>query len=140
MHRYPHSNTKILSVLLQFVDLTLPQEPHIKEHLFSFSHLERANASAISQKLLESISDPLVGLDPSNICRQAYNGAAVMSSNRAGVQAKIKELAPLAMYTHCYSHYLNLSLASACKLQEVRNLVGVIINEVHLFLQHTAIF
>eukprot|EP00731_Ephydatia_muelleri_P028984 Em0020g628a len=68
--------------------------------------------------MLESISDPLVGLDPSKIHGQAYDGAAVMSSNRAGVQAKIKEFAPLALYTHCYSHYLNLSLASACKLQK----------------------
>ena len=55
-----------------------------------------------------------------------------MSSNKAGVQAKIKEFVPLALYTDCYSHCLNPSLASACKLQEVRNLIGVI-NEVHLF-------
>ena len=82
--------------------------------------------------LVQYLSDPLVGLDPSKIHGQAYDGAAVMSSNRAGVQAKIKEFAPLALYTHCYSHCLNLSLASACKLQEVCNLIGVI-NEVHLF-------
>ena len=44
----PHSNTEILSVCLRFVDITLSQEPHIKDCLFSFSHLERANASAIS--------------------------------------------------------------------------------------------
>ena len=67
-----------------------------------------------------------MGLDPSKIRGQAYDGAAVMSSNRAGVQAKIKEFAPLALYPHCYSHCLDLSLASACKLQEVRSLIGVI--------------
>ena len=81
--------------------------------------------------LVQYLSDPLVGLDPSKIHGQAYDGAAVMSSNRAGVQAKIKEFAPLALYTHCYSHCLNLSLASACKLQEVSNLIGVI-NETYL--------
>ena len=52
----PHSNTEMLSVCLRFVDLTLFQEPHIKECLLSFSHLESANANAISQKVVESIS------------------------------------------------------------------------------------
>ena len=40
------------------------------------------------------------------------------------------------MYTHCYSHCLNLSIAAACKVQEVRNLVGVI-NEAYLFLANS---
>ena len=55
-----------------------------------------------------------------------------MSSEKAGVQAKIKEISPLAVYTHCYAHCLNLSIASTCNLQEVRNLVGLI-NAVYLF-------
>ena len=39
----------------------------------------------------------------------------------------------MAMHTHCYSHCLKLSIATSCKVQEVRNLVGVI-NELYLFL------
>ena len=42
-------------------------------------------------------------LDPSNICGQAYDGASVMSSGKEGVQAKIKEISPLALFTHCYA-------------------------------------
>ena len=49
-----------------------------------------------------------------------------------GVQAKIKEISPLAIYTHCYSHCLNLSVAASCKVQEVRNLISLI-NESYLF-------
>ena len=37
------------------------------------------------------------------------------------------------VYTHCYSHCLNLSIAASCEVQEVRNLVSTI-NEAHLFL------
>ena len=59
-------------------------------------NLERANASTISSKILESLSHPSVALNPCNIRNQAYDGAAVMSSQIAGVQATMKEISPLA--------------------------------------------
>ena len=55
---------------------------------------------------------------------------------KEGVQAKIKETSPLALYTHCYAHCLNLSIAATCKLPEVRNLIGLI-NEAYLFLNNS---
>ena len=48
-----------------------------------------------------------------------------MSFEKAGVQAKIKEISPLAVYTHCYAHCLNLSIALTCNVQEVLNVVGL---------------
>ena len=60
-------------------------------------------------------------------CRgQAYDGAVAMSSERVGVQARIKVVCPLALYTHCRSHVLNLSIASACKVPQIRSMVDVI--------------
>ena len=59
-----------------------------------------------------------------------------MSSERAGVQAKIKEISPRALYAHCYSHCLNLSVAASCELQEVKNLISLV-NESHLFLSNS---
>ena len=53
-----------------------------------------------------------------------------MSSDKAGVQTKIREVSPIALYTHCYSHCLNLSISVSCAVQEVRNLISVI-NEAH---------
>ena len=41
-----------------------------------------------------------------------------MSSGKDGVQAKIKEISPLALFTHCYAHCLNLSIAASCKLSD----------------------
>ena len=112
----PHSNQEILSLCLRFVDQSTPNDPHVKECRISFMHLERTNATMISRKILESLSDPSISLDPSNIRGQAYDGASVMSSGKEGVQAKIKETSPLALYTHCYAHCLNLSIAATCKL------------------------
>ena len=58
-----------------------------------------------------------------------------MASEKAGVQAKVREISPMAMFTHCYSHCLNLSIATSCKVQEVRNLIGVV-NEFYSFLDN----
>ena len=125
-----HSNQEILSICVRFVNLSTPNDPHIKECLVDFIHLERA---VIASKVLESLTNVSLSLNPSNIRGQAYDGAAVMSSEKAGVPAKIKEVSPLAFYTHCYCHCLNLSLASACQL----HLIGIR-NEAFLFLSNSA--
>ena len=70
----PHSNQEILSLCLRFVDQSSPNEPHVKECLINFMHLERTNAPMISTKILESLS---ISLDPSNIRGQAYDGAGL---------------------------------------------------------------
>jgi len=55
-----------------------------------------------------------------------------MSSDKVGVQAQIKNLSPLAIYIHCHSHVLNLSIANACKVPAIRNMIDVV-NAVYLF-------
>ena len=55
----------------------------------AFIYLDRTNALIISKKFLECISESPLSLDSSLIRGQAYDGAAVMSSEKAGVQAKI---------------------------------------------------
>ena len=132
----PHSNQEILSLCLRFVDQSSPNDPHVKECLINFMHLERTNATMISRKILESLSDPSISLDPSNIRGQAYDGASVMSSGMEGVQAKIKEISPLALFTHYCAHCLNLSIAASCKPSEVRNLIDLI-NEAYPFLNNS---
>ena len=62
-----------------------------------------------------------------------YDGASVLSSSKAGVQARIREISPRAVYTHCYAHCLNLSIAASC---EIQNLISLV-NEVHFFLSNS---
>lgn len=63
---------------------------------------------------------------------QAYDGAAAISSEKRGCQGRIKSLNQLALYTHCRSHVLNLSIAAACKIPIVRNMIDVL-NSVFIF-------
>ena len=54
------------------------------------------------------------GLDMSCLVGQGIDGAAVMSSSKNGVQAKIAAQYPNATYVHCLSHVLNLAILSGC--------------------------
>ena len=64
---------------------------------------------------------------------QAYDGAAAMASVKVGCQARIKSMNKLAVYTHCRNHVLNLSIAHACKLPLVRNMIDGI-NSTFIFI------
>lgn len=63
-----------------------------------------------------------IGLDIKNIRGQGY-GASNMSSSHIGLQALIKEKAPLAIYTHCSGHCLNLIISHSCSLPTIRNVL-----------------
>ena len=54
---------------------------------------------------------------------QGYDGASNMASDSVGVQARIKQAAPLATYVHCNGHCLNLVISKSCKLPQVRNVL-----------------
>ena len=45
---------------------------------------------------------------------QCHDGANIMSGACSGVQARIREIAPRAIYTHCCAHRLNLVLVEDC--------------------------
>jgi len=46
----------------------------------------------------------------SKLVAQTYDGAAVMSGHLNGLQSKVLEKYPKAMFTHCYAHVINLIL------------------------------
>ena len=55
------------------------------------------------------------GFDTKWLVSQGYDGASVMSGKNNGVQKRIKEVAPQAMYVHCHAHCLNLVLVDCVK-------------------------
>ena len=69
-------------------------------------------ASAIAQYVL-GILQKFNSVE--KLVAQTYDGASVMSSELNGVQAKIKEDVPEAMFLHCYPHKLNLVLLHSAK-------------------------
>lgn len=57
---------------------------------------------------------------------QGYDGAANMSGKFNGVAVLVKEQFPSALYIHCSSHSLNLSISHSCDLPEIRNALGTV--------------
>ena len=70
-------------------------------------------AEHLTQYILDTLS--LYNLDVSSIVSQGYDGAAVMSGCVSGVQKRIRELVPQAIYVHCHAHCLNLVLVDCVK-------------------------
>ena len=53
--------------------------------------------------------------DLNKLVSQGYDGASVMSGNCTGVQTRVRQFAPHAVYIHCYAHVLNLVLVDSIK-------------------------
>ena len=81
-------------------------------------------ADSLSSAILNVIQS--TGIDVGFCHGQGYDGAAAMSGHLNGVQAIIRKSYPLALYTHCANHCLNLSLSKACILPIIRNSLGAI--------------
>jgi len=73
----------------------------------------------------------------SNMHGRGYDGASNMSGKYRGVQARVKELYPLAMYTHCCNHVLNLVISTSSQLPVIRNAVATI-SDICVFLSRSA--
>lgn len=54
-------------------------------------------------------------LDKFHIVAQSYDGANVMSGKFNGVQEKVRNKFPYAIYTHCMAHRINLIVIDMCK-------------------------
>ena len=106
--------------MIRFVD----SNKHIREEFLGFITVERITGEVLGAALLSWLE--IHNLDVS-LCRgQGYDGASNMSSSVRGVQARIREASPLALYTHCQSHQLNLCIVNTCSLPKIRNASGVI--------------
>ena len=108
-------NVEHLAICIRFLD----SKQDIKEKFLAFLPLQRITGAAISEAILQFLADN--NIPTSNMRGQGYDGASNMSSDVAGVQARIKEVAPLATYIHCNGHCLNLVISKSCSLPQIRN-------------------
>ena len=81
------------------------------ERFIQFSELPGAKAEDFFNSLLSAIKN--LGLSITMCYGQSYDGASTMSGEISGLQTKIREVAPNALFTHCCAHNLNLILMDA---------------------------
>ncbi|CAB3985113.1 zinc finger MYM-type 1-like [Paramuricea clavata] len=68
-----------------------------------------------SEMLFETLCAVLKShdIDVTRLRGQCYDGASNVSGIRTGLQARIKEISPSALFVHCYAHVLNLVIVDA---------------------------
>ena len=99
-------------------------EQDLREDFVGFVQAESTTGEALFNKFIEGQRD--AGLDISKMRGQGYDGASNMSGCHRGVQARVQQVVPQAMYVHCKAHSLNLSIVHACKEALVRNLLDTV--------------
>lgn len=117
------STKEQLSMCLRFVSKEGEQHV-IREQFVGFITCKSIKGVDLASHIIEYLQG--VGLDILQIRGQCYDGAGNMAGKYNGVQALIRERTPLANYTHCKSHCLNLSLVHSSKLQCVRTMMSTV--------------
>ena len=81
------------------------------ERFIQFSELPGASAEDFFNTLLSAITN--LGLSITMCYGQSYDGASTMSGEISGLQRRVRDIAPHAIFTHCCAHNLNLILMDA---------------------------
>ena len=113
-------NVEHLPICVQFVD----RDFNIKEELVALLKLARVRAVDIADAISETLTN--LGLSLNGLRGQGYDGASTMSGAKSGVQARIREKQPKAIYTHCAGHSFNLAVLSSCSIPSIRNCIDQI--------------
>ena len=95
-----------LSVFCRWEEEGLPVE-----HFLEIVHLQKADAGSIYSALIECLKQK--NLKVGNIVGMGFDGANTFSGRKTGVQARLKKLAPNALFVHCHCHMLQLACVQA---------------------------
>ena len=92
------------------------------EEFLCFVPVPSTTGKDLASTILTQLSQ--LGLNLEHMRGQGYDGASNMSGKYRCVQARVKELYPLAMYTHCCNHVYKLVITvvlhRSCQLLEMR--------------------
>ncbi|XP_066964231.1 zinc finger MYM-type protein 1-like [Macrobrachium rosenbergii] len=114
------SNKEQVSVCLHYIHNGQPAETFV-----GFHEVKSAKGKALFQLVLDVLHKMELRIE--DVVGQCYDGASNISGKEKGVATRVQEVAPKAIYVHCYEHLLNLALQDT--LQEntvIRNALAVV--------------
>ncbi|XP_028998771.1 zinc finger MYM-type protein 1-like isoform X1 [Betta splendens] len=100
------TNKVQISAILRYVVLK-SDACEVKEAFLGFTDVSDRRAPAVAAFVLGVLEEYKC---VEKLVAQTYDGAVVMTAELDAVQARVREKAPEAMFTHCYAHNLNLVL------------------------------
>ncbi|KAK4875029.1 hypothetical protein RN001_011451 [Aquatica leii] len=121
-----------LTLCLRCVDV---EKFMIREDFFGFVEMKSTTGLEIKKAIVAELSR--MSLSLSNFRGQGYGGGSNIAGHHKGVHALILNEQPLAFYTHCFSHSLNLAISKSCGMSAIINKMGIV-NSVSDFLNASA--
>lgn len=115
------STMEQIAMCVRFYSL---HDKEIHEDFIGFIQAESTTGEALTEKFLDGQRN--AGLNIAKMRAQGYDGASNMAGCHRGVQTRIREVVPQALYIHCKAHSLNLAIVHACKEVLVRNMFDTV--------------
>ena len=78
-----------------------------EEHFIEILPLKKANADTLYSALVEYCREKKIQLG--RLIGMGFDGAATYSGDKTGVQRRLKELSPHALFVHCRCHVPQLA-------------------------------
>lgn len=110
-----------MTICMRYVDV---DKWILRENFLGFIEMTSTTRTAIRDAIKHKLES--IGLSLYNIRGQGNHVGANMAGKNNSVQAFILNEQPLAFYTHCFSHSLNLCISKACEITSIKKMMGVI--------------
>ena len=81
--------------------------------------MSSVSAESISAAILAQLSR--IAIDLQNFVRQGYDGASTMAGHGSGVQKRIRDKYPRAMFVNCPQNFFNLNINDQSRVSIVRS-------------------
>lgn len=107
------------------------------QECLGFCPLSKLDAASVTQAILSQLEK--WGLEIKHLRGQGYGRASTMSGHVNGVQQRIRELQPHALFTHCRSHALNLVVVHRCSVMPLIRSTMPTIENVAVFFSASAV-
>jgi len=115
------SNREQVSVCFRIVDNNF----NISEHFLGFFETPFSDAQTLFNLVINVLSQ--FNIDISKCRGQCYDGAANVSGHITGLQRRIIDVEPRAIFVHCTAHTLNLVVQDTMQnINKVRDFLAVL--------------
>ena len=120
------SGKEQLSIVLRYT-----KGDKVHESFTGFVKMSSISAESISAAILAHLSN--IGVDLRKLVGQGYDGALTMTGHVSGVQKRIREKYPRAIFVHCAAHCLNLVINDQSRVPIVRSTCDIIRETIRSF-------
>ena len=100
-------NASQLSVVVRYPT----NDGNVQERFLGFRNVSSNRTAEVLYSIVCEIVEELKC--GRKLVAQSYDGAAVMSGHLSGLQARVKQSFPCALFVHCFAHRLNLVLSQS---------------------------